>query len=38
VEWQRQLPSWLVLAAEVDCARALQYAPLMPECGAVVGP
>ena len=38
VEWQRQLPSWLVLAAEVDCARALQYAPVMPECGAVAGP
>lgn len=32
VEWERQLPSWLVLAAEVDCARALQHFPFMPAC------
>lgn len=38
VEWQQQLPSWLVLAAEVDCARALQHVPFMPECGAEDGP
>ncbi len=32
VAWERQLPSWMVLAAEVDCARALQHFPFMPEC------
>jgi len=32
------LISHSVSAAEGDCARALQYAPVMPECGAVVGP
>ena len=30
VEWSRQLPSWMVLAAEVDCVRALQHFPFMP--------
>lgn len=30
VEWSRQLLSWMVLAAEVDCVRALQHFPFMP--------
>lgn len=30
IEWDRQLPSWPVLAAEVDCTRALQCNPYMP--------
>lgn len=38
VEWERQLPSWLVLAAEVDCARALQHFPFIPECCGEDGP
>lgn len=33
IEWDRQLPDWSVLAAEVDCARALQCNPYMPACG-----
>jgi uncharacterized protein (UPF0276 family) len=28
--WQRNLPGWALLAAEVDCARALQGEPYMP--------
>lgn len=34
IEWDRQLPAWSVLAAEVDCARALQCNPFMPACGS----
>lgn len=30
IEWDRQLPAWATLAAEVDCARALQCHPYMP--------
>ncbi|MFG0382242.1 DUF692 family multinuclear iron-containing protein [Pseudomonas sp. zbq_18] len=30
IEWDRELPAWGVLAAEVDCARALQHSPYMP--------
>lgn len=30
IEWDRQLPGWTTLAAEVDCARALQCHPYMP--------
>ena len=35
IEWDRHLPSWSVLAAEVDCARTLQCTPLMlpRDCG-----
>lgn len=35
IEWDRHLPSWSVLAAEVDCARALQCHPaILPrDCG-----
>lgn len=35
IEWDRHLPSWSVLAAEVDCARTLQCNPLMlpRDCG-----
>lgn len=32
IEWDRELPSWGALAAEVDCARALQQSPYMPPC------
>lgn len=31
IEWDRQLPDWTVLAAEVDCARALQCNPYLPQ-------
>lgn len=30
IEWDRQVPGWAVLAAEVDCTRALQCNPYMP--------
>lgn len=30
IEWDRELPAWNTLAAEVDCARALQQSPYMP--------
>lgn len=30
IEWDRQLPGWSTLAAEVDCARSLQCNPYMP--------
>lgn len=35
IEWDRHLPSWPVLAAEVDCARTLQCNPdmLSRDCG-----
>jgi uncharacterized protein len=40
--WQRNLPSWSLLAAEVDCVRALQNEPYMPAArpalGDVLGP
>lgn len=31
VEWDRNQPSWSVLAAEADCVRSLQCEPFMPE-------
>lgn len=31
VEWDRNLPTWSVLAAEADCVRALQCVPFMPD-------
>lgn len=34
IEWDKQVPHWPVLAAEVDCTRALQCNPYMPPvCG-----
>ncbi|QKE63414.1 DUF692 domain-containing protein [Aquipseudomonas campi] len=30
VEWDRNLPTWSVLAAEADCVRSLQCVPFMP--------
>jgi uncharacterized protein (UPF0276 family) len=33
VNWSQRAPSWLLLAAEVDCVRALQSSPYMPQYG-----
>lgn len=37
IEWDNHLPSWDMLAAEVDCARALQCSPYMPPSVKVAG-
>lgn len=36
IEWDRELPGWSALAADVDCARSLQSNPFMPPlaCGS----
>jgi uncharacterized protein len=34
IEWDRELPVWGILAAEVDCARTLQQSPYMPPCAS----
>jgi len=34
IEWDRELPAWNTLAAEVDCARTLQQSPYMPPCAS----
>ena len=34
IEWDRELPAWNTLAAEVDRARALQQSPYMPPCAS----